>query len=93
MKYYLEYFNLKVEIKKKIKMFYIEKPRSLSNFHSSLDSPFNNNSILVNGNKMKKQIKIRNIILPKNYSLKSIKKQVRKINRMEINEFGDNINY
>jgi hypothetical protein len=79
--------------KKKIKMFYIEKPRSLTNFHSSLGSPFNNSSILVNGNKMKKQIKIRNIILPKNYSLKSIKKQVRKINRMEINEFGGNANY
>ena len=79
--------------KKKIKMFYIEKPRSLTNFHSSLGSPFNNNSILVNGNKMKKQIKIRNINKKKNYSLKSIKKQIRKINRMEINEFGGNANY
>ena len=64
--------------KKKTKIFYVEKPRSLINFHSSLDSPFNNNTVLINGNKMKKKIKIRNIILPKNYSLKSIKKQVRK---------------
>ena len=78
--------------KKKTKIFYVEKPRSLINFHSSLDSPFNNNTVLINGNKMKKKIKIRNIILPKNYSLKSIKKQVRKINRTEINEFVENNN-
>ena len=78
--------------KKKTKIFYVEKPRSLINFHSSLDRPFNNNTVLINGNKMKKKIKIRNIILPKNYSLKSIKKQVRKINRTEINEFVENNN-
>ena len=78
--------------KKKNRIFYVEKPRSLINFHSSLDSPFNNNTVLINGNKMKKKIKIRNIILPKNYSLKSIKKQVRKINRTEINEFVENNN-
>ena len=74
----------------KIKILYIEKPKSLEHFHSSIDNTFNKNNVLINGYKIKKAIKMRNIILPRNISVKSIKKQMRKFNKTEINEFRDN---
>ena len=74
----------------KIKIFYIEKPKSLEHFHSSIDNTFNKNNVLINGNKIKKKIKMSNIILPRNISIKTIKKQIRKLNETEFNEFRDN---
>ena len=61
----------------KVKIFYIEKPKSLEHFHSSIDNTFNKNNVLINGNKIKKKIKMSNIILPRNISIKTIKKQIR----------------
>ena len=74
----------------KVKIFYIEKPKSLEHFHSSIDNTFNKNNVLINGNKIKKKIKMSNIILPRNISIKTIKKQIRKLNETEFNEFRDN---
>ena len=73
-----------------VKIFYIEKPKSLEHFHSSIDNTFNKNNVLINGNKIKKKIKMSNIILPRNISIKTIKKQIRKLNETEFNEFRDN---
>ena len=72
------------------KILYVEKPELLVNYHSSIDNRFNNN---MNSNNIVKNIKMRKNIPPMNIDLKTLKKQINKINKNQFNEFRYDKNY
>ena len=68
----------KLNQKHLVKIFYIEKPNSLIKFHSSISNTFNENSNKIINNNIRNKIKKKNIVPPKEISIRSIKENLKK---------------
>ena len=73
------------------KIIYFEKRELLTKYHSSLDDHFNTN--VYSNNVIKNLKKRRNVPPPIDINPKTLKKQIKKINKTQYNEFIKNKNY
>ena len=84
--------KLKIETNDNVKkIIYFEKKEVLAKYHSSLDDHYNTN--VYSNNVIKNLKKRKNVPPPIDINPKTLKKQIKKINKTQYNEFIKNKNY